>query len=207
MTNTFRRAVKVFIDTNLTPAARSAALAAYAEKTVNDLVQSGKASPRYRQFVDGVEGASPLNVRRVIADQFAYTGDAAVFALEFLRGRVPVRSGRFRDSFIVAVEGKPTPGLQFDARQAGATSTIIIYSPLPFERKIDVQLAGKTTLHFSGPSGMFNDAVREVRGRFGNSVRVARVSNIKLPGAYLLRGTRDKGTPVQTPALIISPLE
>jgi hypothetical protein len=47
-----------------------------------------------------------------------------------------------------------------------------------------------------------------VRQRFGNSVQARRVYNLSFPGQYVLRRPSQRGdSVVQSPALIISPLE
>lgn len=205
---TFRQQVRLFADRTLSPAARSALLAAEAKRRLADLIESGRASPGYRRFVDGVEGAREEQAQRVIVYEFSRTGEAAEYALGFLRGRSPSESGRFRDSFVASVDGsRPIAAASFDPAKVPPGAEVAILNTRPYGRKIDVQVAGGRRLRFSVPEGLYEDAARAVRRRFGNAVSARRVYTLRFPGQYTLRGGKRAGTRVETPALIIRTVE
>lgn len=204
-----RQQLQVFADKALSEDARSALLAKVARQTLADLQASGRASPRYRVFVDGREGASEDEVsgrNGVILYDFNYTSDAAAFALGYLQARAPSASGTFRDSFMVAIDGRPVPAASFRPDSVPPAAEVMIYNPEPYTRKIDVQLVGNRVLHYSVPPGMFSDAARATRARFGNAVKVKRTYNINFPGKWVLRRGEKRGDYAHSPALVISPL-
>lgn len=213
--NAFRLIAKQMIAAELSPAARSAKLAEFARQGVAGLVASGRASPTYCRFVDGAEGAQESAVRPngLIEYQFSYIADVVLFALVFLRARSPVGPGApksreapgpFRDAFMVGVDGRPVPAASFQPRSVPLNAEIIIYNRQPYSRKIDVQLVGRKSLHFSVPPGLFDDCVRAVRRRYGNTVTAKRVYNIEHPGKWMRRRGKLKGQKIQSPAIIIA---
>lgn len=197
MPTAFSRSVRVFIDQNLAPVAQSAALASVARAGVASLVASGNASSRYTTFVDGAAGASEDSVKPsgTIAYVFEYLGDVVSFAIGFLINRSPVRSGKYRDSFFVSVNGRPIAAADFDATLIPIGAEIFIYNSQPYSRKIDVQTVGKRRLTFSVPPGLFADCAQAIRARFGNSVTAQRVYNVDFPGKYSLRQRQMRPAP------------
>lgn len=199
---------------NLSPAARSARLAAFAKKTLAETIQAGRASDQYTRLVDGRPGADESSVRGDGSGRidylFAYIGPAAARALEFLRQRAPSggetnRPGRvkLRDSFYVGVNGRIVRWQDFDPDRVPADAEIVIGNTAPDARKADVQQAGGRTLQYSAPAGMYDDAVRMLRREFP-LVKAKRVYSLRFSGQYILRRGDKRGSPVQSPALIIS---
>jgi hypothetical protein len=208
-----RQQVTAFVDQNLSPAARSATLARLAVQMRDGLISAGRASPVYRTFVDGREGAPEASVRGagggVILYRFSYAAQAALFALGFLRARSPSASGRFRESFYLGINGRFVPAAQFNPDAVSADAEIVIGNTQPYSRRVDVQLVGGHRLHYSVPAGLFDDAARAVRSRFGGAVTAKRVYSIEFPGRYVLKGEgrakSGRGTKVDSPALVITP--
>jgi hypothetical protein len=207
-----RQQVTAFVNTNLSPAARSATLARLAVEMRDGLISTGRASPVYRTFVDGREGAPEASVKGtgggVILYRFGYAAQAAVFALAFLKGRSPSKSGKYRGSFYVGVNGRFIPAVQFDPALVPAEAEIVIGNTQPYSRRVDVQLVGGNRLHYSVPVGLFDDAARAVKRQFGGAVAAKRVYSIEFPGRYTLKGEgrakSGKGTKVDSPALVIT---
>lgn len=196
------------------PAKRAALLAETARRGVAELIASGRASPQYRTFVDGVEGRSEDQVRAdgTIAYRFNYMGQVVVFALEYLRARSPVDSGLFRDSFRVGVNGRDIDADKFNPRMVPDDAEIIIYNKQPYSRKVDVQLVGRKKLNYSKPANLFYDARDAVRARFGNLVTAERLYTTDFPGRKVIQGSvrqkmrgrgLTKGRKVEYPALAI----
>lgn len=193
--------MKLFADRAMGPAARSAFLANTARARLAELTDTGRASRQFRKFVDGVEGASEDAVQPsgVILYEFVYVARAAVFALEFLRGRAPVGTGRFRDSFVVAVNGRPIPAASFVPASVPSDAQVIVYNSQPYSRKVDVQLVGTKRLRFTVPAGLFDDAARALGRQFGNTLDVRRVYNVSVPDPWTTRS----GRKTEYPALVI----
>jgi hypothetical protein len=218
----FRQTTRVLVDREFSPAARSRALATMAKRGLADLLASGRASRRYRTFVDGQEGRAEESVsdRGVILYEFQYLGEVVAFAIGFLQRRAPVKSGRFRAGFFVSVDGRflspdqlvmrfglkrlEFSGFQPDSVPPGAE--IIIGNKYPQNRKVDVQIAGGHTLRFTVPSGMYDDAARAIRRQFGNTVTARRLASVRFPGQYVARRGKGAGSAVQSPGLLITAL-
>lgn len=220
----------VFIDRNLSPAAQSAALAAAAKAKADELIRTGRAQAPFRRFVDGREGAPEESVKPAPSGRIIYEfntlGAVCTFALSFLVNRSPTASsvpvdqktgktGRYRDSFYLGLDGRFVPMKDFNPQKLGAVAQIVIGNTQPYSRKLDVQLAGGKRLRFSVPAGLFEDAAKAIQRRYGALVEVKRVYTMSFPGQYKLRnnavykrGAR-KGMPregrVQSPAIIITP--
>lgn len=211
----FTRTVEVFIQQSLAPAAQSRLLAETAKAGVAELIRSRQASPRYTRYVNGVEGAPEDSVKPDgnIVYQFSYLGEVVAYALSFLVQRSPVGDGRgpktfyplpYRNSFVVAVDGKPIPmqQLEFDSIDA---DEVMIYNRQPYSRKVDVQLVGKKRLRFTVPPHLFDDCAQSLKRRFGNFIDDYRVYTIDGGGTlYTLKTGQRMGLQVNSPALIIT---
>lgn len=213
----FRRQVLLFADKTLSPAAQSARLAARAKEELAEVIRSGRASPEYIRYVDGVAGASEERVRPAdggqIVYRFAVLGPVAAFALGFLIGRSPAASERptdgkhgkpthFRDGFYLGIDGRFIKPESFDPKKVSAgVQEIVIGNRVAYSRKLDVQLIGMQRLHYSVPAAIFSDAAEAVRQRFGTICDVRRVYDREFPGKY-----DNKFAPkLQSPALLITP--
>lgn len=219
----FRGQLKVFVDRNLSPEAQSAALAKAAKDKLRDLIQSGRASDKFRRFVDGTEGLVEERVGPAPHGQIVYKfnslGTVCTFALSFLVNRSPARSGRFRKGFYLGIDGKFVQMAQFNPEALTVNvKEIVIGNVEPYSRKVDTQLIGNRKLSFSVPPGLFDDAVSAIKSRFGTLVDVKRVYTMRFPGQYILkqeqyhqsgkragRARKRAGKPVESPALVITP--
>ncbi len=217
----FRQQIRVFTDSALGPAARSARLATVARAALAGLQSTGRASSTYRLFVDGKPSMTETTVRGdgtgKILYSFSYLAEAVEFALDFLRARAPVRSGKYRRSFYVIVNSHFTPADSFDLASVPPTAEIIIGNTQPYNRKVDVQRNGTKPLRFSVPPMEYDDCVRAVKQRFGNTLTAKRVFDYNFPGKYRLRNhqtrksgrragavVRRAGDAGQSPAVIIN---
>lgn len=220
----FRQQIKVYTDSTLGPAARSARLASVARGALADLESAGRVSPKHALYVDGHAASSESEVRgdgtgRILY-QFTYIADAIVFALDFLRARAPVRTGKYAASFFIGIDGRFIRAGEFSASSVPATaSDIVIGNTQPYNRKVDVQRNGAKVLRFSVPAGEYDDCVTALKQRFGNTLRAKRVYDIDFPGKYTLKQhqtrksgrrkgaiVRSAGTFGQAPAIVISPI-
>lgn len=211
-------------------AARSARLAKFAEDRFAVAVRAGKIDPHARRFVDGREGAPESAVRP--GGRIVYLSnmvpDAVAWLLGFLIGRSPPassapinpktgKSGHFRDSFFVGVNGAFIPADRFEPSSVPPNAEVIIGNSEPYNRRVDVQTAGSRTLRFSVPPGIWADAVFAARDRYPG-LAIKRVDRVTFPGQYHLHHEQRRagarahsvqravGGLVDSPGIVISPL-
>lgn len=209
----FQRSVDVFLSREMSPSARSAALAEYAESSVAELIASRRASPRYKRTVDGREGAPASSVKAEgsIVYQFSYLGEVAAFAISYLQSLSPKLSGDFRNGFFLGLaasrggDGKFVRAANFNPDALGSDiEELIIGNTEPYNRLVDVQLAGAQRIKFDVPAEIYDGAARAVKSRFGNFVNAYRRYDVNFPSKYILQTGSRKDKPVQSPALVIS---
>ena len=209
-----REKFTLYVQQNLSPAARSARLAAFARARLDETIKSGRGSPRYTRIVDGMAGRDESQVRGDGAGRidylFQHVGPAAARAIEFLRARAPSgaesnRPGhrKFRDSFYVGINGRLVLWSSFKPEMVPQDAEVVIVNTAPDTRKVDVQLVGTRRLRYAVPEGMFDDAARMLRREFP-TLKAKRVYSMKFTGQYILRRGDRAGSPVQSPALIIT---
>lgn len=174
-----RRSVVLRVDQLVPPAVLSKLLATGARQVRDAAVASGDAPPSFRTFVDGREGANEDNVRPdgAILYRFSALGVAAEFAIAFCIGRSPVREGRYRASWFIAVDGRVWTGA---IRDIPPGATVMITNHAPYHRKIDT--GGQVTVG----RGIVEAARQAVLRRYP-VLRVER-QFVELPGGYVLKG-------------------
>ncbi|MBW9090840.1 hypothetical protein JNB91_23800 [Rhizobium wenxiniae] len=141
------------------------ALAVYARQSVAEVVQSGRASARYDRYVNGRRGASEDSVQLPgpIVYEFSLWEPILTFALLELARRSPVKSGRFRQSFIVLANQR----IVTDFDEIGPDDEVIITNFQPYIRKAEGGVL--SVPRFS----IFDGTKRSLARRFGNSGRNA----------------------------------
>lgn len=225
----FTEVVSVFISDNLSPQAQSKMLAGVAR---NAIAESGVKD--YRKYVDGHEGVEEERVRPapngIISYRFNLTGEVVKFALEYLISRSPPRSSapvdakrgkptHFRDGFYVGVDGKFILASNFNPDMVPSTAEVVIGNRVAYARKIIVGRVGNKSLTFNQYTpGIFDDALREIKRKYGVSFSAKTVYTMTFPEQYRLqqeqsytsgvragRARGRKGTLVESPAIIINP--
>lgn len=201
------RNIRLFRDQALSPAAQSAYLARVAINARDTAVRRGDAPPHWTTNVDGRQGAPESSVRPdgFILYRFNVMGLAAKAALQLCKERSPVRSGRYRDSWVVVVEGKPWSG---DVADVPDGKPVMIVNPQPYARKIDTG-----AMKMSVPPGIV-EAVRQSIQRKFPTVNAARAfvtvpSGLLDNAPYILRRNgrakdRTAGKAITYPALILT---
>ncbi|MGC5747361.1 hypothetical protein J4P41_01790 [Gluconobacter sp. NFX36] len=201
------RNIRLFRDQALSPAAQSAYLARVAINARDTAVRRGDAPPHWTTNVDGRQGAPESSVRPdgFILYRFNVMGLAAKAALQLCKERSPVRSGRYRDSWVVVVEGKPWAG---DVSDVPDGKQVMIVNPQPYARKIDTG-----AMKMSVPPGIV-EAVRQSIQRKFPTVNAARAfvtvpSGLLDNAPYILRRNgrakdRAAGKAITYPALILT---
>jgi len=203
------RNIRLFRDQALSPAAQSARLAAVAIKARDQAVQSGDAPPHWVTIVDGRQGVPETDVRPdgFILYRFNVMGLAARAALQLCTERSPVRSGRYRDSWMVVIDGKPWTQ---DVTDIPDGASVMIVNPQPYARKIDTG----AMKNMSVPPGIV-DAVRKLVQRKFPTVNAARAfvsipSGLMENAPYILRRSKGRsksraaGTALTYPAMILT---
>ena len=202
------RNIRLFRDQALSPVAQSARLAAVAIQVRDQAVRSGDAPPHWTTNVDGRQGAPESSVRPdgFILYKFNVLGLAAKAALQLCKERSPVRSGRYRDSWVVVVDGKPWTT---DVADVPDGAEIMIVNPQPYARKIDTGAMKKMSV----PPGIV-EAVRQSVQRKFPTVNAARAfvvvpSGLLENAPYILRRNgrakdRTAGKAITYPALILT---
>lgn len=169
----------------LEPDAIARELADLARRSLADVIASGEASPIYDRWVNGRKDADESAVvpPGPIVYVFSYWEPIIAFALDFLRRRSPVKTGRYQSSHIVMVGGQ---AMRPDA-QIGGDEDVTIVDTQPYARKIEVG-----HMRMSVPDGVYQDARRAVSAKFRGMVRVE-FRMIHLPGGYILKGVFRRG--------------
>ncbi|UDF29386.1 UNVERIFIED_ORG: hypothetical protein LHK14_18010 [Roseateles sp. XES5] len=196
----------------ISPEAINRALANFARSELRK-AQAVGASRTYQLFVNGRPASSEDEVMAPgpIVYQFSLWGEIINFAIAELQRRSPVRTGRFRNSFIVLVDGQ----LVQATRDVPAMSEIIITNFQPYIRKAEAGLLG--TKRFA----IFDGTKRALARKFGNEGRrdagylfetkwlnIAAGVHPEIP--YILkhsqgrRKDRQAGMPISYPAVVMS---
>lgn len=194
------------------PAAINKALADFARAELQK-AQAAGASRVYQLYVNGRPATSEYQVTAPgpIVYHFSLWNEIVTYALGELQRRSPVRSGRFRNSFIVLVDGKIV-----DARRdLPADAEVIITNFQPYIRKAEAGQLG--TKRFA----IFDGTKRALSRRFGNEGRTSagylfETKWLSIAGGvhpeipYVLkrsqgrRKDRQAGMPITYPAVIMS---
>lgn len=195
----------------IAPEAVNRALADFARSELQK-AQSVGAGRSYQLFVNGRAATSEFEVEAPgpIVYLFSMWPEVIDFAIAELKRRSPVRTGRFRDSFIVVVDGNIVPS----GKMIDATAEVIVTNFQPYIRKAEAGLLG--TKRFA----IFDGTKRALARRFGNEGRSSygflfetKWLNIGAgvhPGIpYVLkrsqgrRKDRQAGMPISYPAIIM----
>lgn len=196
----------------IAPGAVNKALAEFARSELKK-AQAAGAGKSYQLYVNGhlADSEDQVIAPGPIVYQFSLWNEIVTYALSELRRRSPVRSGRFRNSFIILVDGKIVP----DGREIVASSEVIITNYQPYIRKAEAGLLG--TARFA----IFDGTKRALARKFGNTGRSADGYLFEtkwldiVPGVhpgipYILkrsqgrRKDRQAGQPITYPAVIMS---
>lgn len=188
-------------------------LAAFARKSVAELVSSGRASGRYERYVNGRRGAAEESVQLPgpIVYEFSLWEPIIDFALTELQRRSPSKSGRFRRSFIVLANQALVTN--FDTIRP--SDEVIITNFQPYVRKAEGGVLGVPRY------SIFDGAKRALARRFGNDGRNSaafafetRWLNIeagvhaqipyKLKRSQGRRRDRQAGMPITYPSIVIT---
>lgn len=188
-TGTIRKVFDVKVDALLSPKAMAAAFSAETRRVRDGYIADGSAGPTYQTVVDGRLGEKEENVRigGSVVYVFNQLGAAVLYAYTFAVARSPARSGRFRGSWVVGVNGQLYDG---DLEKIESDALVTLVNIQPYARKIDV---GGQKVYI--PGSVTDDVRRATADRFP-TITVTRQfinlgSNLSKYGIevpYILRG-------------------
>lgn len=183
-TRDFERTIAL-ITADLAPERVAKDLAALARTSLSEVIRSGEGSPRYNKFVNGRFNADEESVipPGPIVYDFHWWNEIIEYAIEVLRKRSPVDTGRYRDSWFAMVNGVVVT--DYSSIPVGAK--VFVTNNQPYARKIEVG-----HMRMSVPDGVAEDGTMIVRRRFGNVAEI-KTTMITLPGGYILKGRFTKG--------------
>jgi hypothetical protein len=186
----FARSLKVFVGDLKGPAAsrfladthRQLDAAVLAEETQRSGVEPGERSAVDGRVTDDFDAVRP-NGR--IVTVYDYRREAATFALQLLRFMSPVRSGAYRDSHFLMVNGSAVDRLPPKLRPE---DWITITNDRPYARKLEVgSSVDGTRFIVQVQPRIYQRAVQVLRDRYGGVLRIWE-SWIELAGGYVLKG-------------------
>lgn len=160
-------------------------LARFARRSVAEVIANKQASSSYEKYVSGRRGAEEETVSDplVIYYEFSYWQEIIAFALDFLKRRSPVRTGRYQAKHEVML------GSQFIAPDVDIApdEEVTIVNTQAYARKIEVGF-----MKMSVERGVYQDARKAVMGKFGQVIDV-RFQMVTIPGGYVLKGRFRRG--------------
>jgi len=199
---TFDRDIRLATE-GISQDAISAELAKLAKAELAQVIASGVASRRYRTFVNGREGAAEESVSAPgpIVYDFIWWSVVVIAALAELQRFAPVKSGRYRSSFVVLANRVPVA----DFESIPAEAEVVVTNVRPYTRKIQQTVVP-----------LFHRARSGVLRKMGSNLVSCRVEFLDLPQGihpqvpYILRGPtrsrradRQPGQRITYPSLVM----
>lgn len=164
------RQLEVWRDEAASPRARSAALASAAKAeiarahAINRSAMGGE--PHFEVFVDGRRSA-PIDAVApggTVFAEWSFLSPALLFIRESLQKASPVRTGRYRESHLLIVDGEE---VAIDGDLPDVFEEAHFINAQPYARKIERGLSNQA------PEGVFQVVAALAHRRFGNLVRVS----------------------------------
>ena len=198
MSVAFERTVNLFISRTVAPEAAKAYLIKRARSGLAEFMARQSVRPMVEIETDGNPSNTEDTVRPfgVIVYRFSRMREIVSFALRELERLSPVRSGRYRRSWIT-IEGVEETGLDMITGR----SQVTIVNTQPYHRKIQVGARGFVA--YANPG-----IVEKVRQLIIRRYRGAVVPNIRfiaLANGYILKKGRRAGQQLTYPALVLDP--
>lgn len=198
------RDIAVIVDEDLSPAAQSRALAAFARETLAEAQQVSRQVlgrvPPHRTFVDGAPRATVDGVRPngTIVYDFDLVDDVLIFIGHELRAVSPVRSGYYRASHYLFADGVEVP----IGSNVPVASQYVFLSSVSYARKIEGG-PGRKPLSPKAPKGVYAITAAKASRRFGNLARISFSFRAPIGGAIAggREGNRSGG---RYPAIVVT---
>jgi hypothetical protein len=195
----FEKTIKIIVDRNLSPQARSQRVAAFARQEIEAAdAQNAKvlgSAPPKTVTVDGKQGAALESVnpdRGVIIAEWRLVGEVLTWIMETLKQRSPVISGKYRDSHTLFADGSET-----NAANPPLAQEYTFLNPVPYSRKIEV---GKTRAGrdfvIQVPNRIYERTADDAKARFGNIAKIRFTYQSAVGGS--------KATADRVPAIVVT---
>lgn len=171
------------IATQRTLEATQKLLVKVAKREHNRVLNTDPRPVSFTRIVDGRVGSAEETVKAngVIVYQYPRLEQVVQFAMETLFDLSPVLSGEYRNAHTLFVNGAAASDLR--GWQPG--QEIVITNPLPYARKIE---SGKMSMRVSGSDRVYQQALKIVRGRYGNMASVSFTYRGIVGGAQINQG-------------------
>lgn len=153
---------------------------------------------RWRQYVDGIEGApfEAVQGAGVIVIDYQRLDIVAQFAMETLFDLSPVDSGEYRRRHTLFVDDTAVTNLK--DWESGQEVSIANY--LPYSRKIEI---GAMKMRVPGTDHVYQQAEQIVRRRFGNIADI-RFTFRAVVNSALISGREANNPDIRYPALVLN---
>lgn len=169
------KTIQIVVDRNLSPAARSARVAAFAQAEIDagdaQNARALGAAPPKTVTVDGRQGVPLTSVnpdRGIIIAEWSLVGDVLQWIYATLRARSPIVSGDYLRGHTMFADG-----VQCDAINPPPAREYVFLNPLPYSRKIEI---GKTEsgrdFVIQVPNRIYERTANDGQGRFGNVAKI-----------------------------------
>lgn len=190
----------------LEPDAINQALARFAKQELRRVISSGQGSTTYDRYVNNVRGLQEEAVQVPGAILYTFVNWPALIrmALEELRKRVPVKSGRYAGGFLVLANQQPVQ----EYKAIPSDAEVVILNVRPYTRKMEVGANKTGRRHMEQTK---NVLARRYRDAFSFDLKFLNVQGgIHPQMPYILkrsagrRKDRQAGLPITYPAIIIN---
>lgn len=203
------RDIRAFIDEDLSPSARSKALAQFAQETIDETRRENRAAigqdQKYEVTVDGRRGAALVSVQPdgVIFVEFEYLADLVTWISQRLHENSPVHHpdrkkpshapGLYKRSHLIFIDGQQfTPG----APVPPVTEEVVFVNEVAYARQIEL---GESK---QAPDGVYQAVALLARNRFGNLARITFTYRGLIAG-QTVSGRAGNRSEVRNPAIVV----
>lgn len=192
------RDIAVFLNEDLSPAAKSKTLADFAGQAIAEAQQVNRSIlgriPRHRTFVDGREGVQLAAVKPdgVIVAEFELIDDTLKWIADQLVLHSPVLSGRYRKSHTLFADGTEIEvgGIIPNAEEYAFINLV------PYARKVE---RGQSK---QAPDGVYQAVATLARQRFGNIAKIMFAYRTAISGSFI-GGLLGNKSDLRNPAIIV----
>ncbi len=169
------KTIQIVVDRNLSPAARSARVAAFAQAEIDAADAQNRAAlgtvPPKTVTVDGRQGAPLDSVnpdRGIIIAEWSLVGDVLQWIFATLRARSPIVSGDYLRGHMLFADG-----VECDPTNPPPAQEYIFLNAVPYARKIEL---GKTKsgrdFVIQVPNRIYERTAKDAQSRYGNVVKI-----------------------------------
>lgn len=198
----FEKTLKLIVDRNLSPKARSQRIAAFARNEIDAIDAQNKAAlgavPPKTITVDGRQGAPLESVnpdRGTIIAEWRLVGEVLTWIMATLKQRSPVVSGAYRNNHLLYADGA-----EADANHPPLAQEYTFLNPLPYARKIEI---GKTKAGrdfvIQVPNRIYERTADDAKARFGNLAKIRFTYQAAVGGRIARKNRGDR-----VPAIVVS---